>query len=110
MSVPVIPVGRLWWCVAPSWWGVSRQCLAFLLVAPVPGGRKGLKIGKTAEKSLENQYDMHCPALEAALHAQPVILYIAVPFGFAFSLACAGRMYTPVKAPSILFQASPCSL
>ena len=47
---------------------------------------------------------MRCPALEAALHAQPVILYIAVSFGFPLSLACADRMYTPVggKAPAVL--------
>ena len=45
---------------------------------------------------------MPCPALEPALHAQPVILYIAVPFGFPFGLAFAGRMYIPVggEAPS----------
>ena len=41
------------------------------------------------------------PALEAALHADSIILYIAVPFGFRFSLACADRTYRPVggKAP-----------
>ena len=55
---------------------------------------------------------MPCPALEPALHAQPFILYIAVPSGFPFGLACPDSMYTPVggKAPSVHFSASPCSL
>ena len=72
-----------------SWWGVSW------------GGER-----------FENWYDLPCPALEPALHAQPVILYIAVPFGFPSGLACADRMYTPVggKAPLLLFGASPCSV
>ena len=58
-----------------------------------------------AEGSFENWYDMPCPALEPALHAQPVILYITVPFGFRFGLACADRMYIPVagKAPSLCY-------
>ena len=114
--VPVVPValgrhGRLGRCVAPSWWGVLRRCLAFLLVGPVLRGRKVLKIGTTAEKSFEIWYDTPCPAPEAALQAQPIILYIAVPFGFPFSFACADRMYTPVggRAPSVLFGAPPCS-
>ena len=72
VSVPALPVvlgrhGTLWWCIAPSWWGVLRRCLAFLMLGRVPGGRKVLKIGTTAEKSFENWYDMRCPALEAAL-------------------------------------------
>ena len=48
---------------------------------------------------------MPYPALEPALHAQPVILYIAVPFGFPFGLACADRMYIPIggKAPSVRY-------
>ena len=48
---------------------------------------------------------MPCPALEPALHAQPGILYIAVPFGFPFGLAFAGGMYTPIgrKAPSVRY-------
>ena len=58
-----------------------------------------------SEKSFENLYDIPCPALEPALHAQPVILYIAVPSGFPLSLACADRMYTPVsgKPPSVYY-------
>ena len=58
------------------------------------------------EKSFENWYDMPCPALEPALHAPPVIIYIPVPLGFPFGLACADRMYTPVggKAPSVRYQ------
>ena len=102
-SVPVVPValdrhGTLWWCVAPSWWGALRRCLAFHLVGRVLGGRK---VGMTAEKSFEIWYDMPYPALEAALHAQPITLYIAVPFGFPSSFACADLMYNPVsgKAP-----------
>ena len=46
---------------------------------------------------------MPCFALEPAIHAQPGILYITVPFGFSFGLACADRMYILVggKAPSV---------
>ena len=81
------------------------------MVGRVLGGRNVLTIGTTAAKGFEIRYDMPYPALEAALHAQPIILYIAVPFGFPFSFACADRMYTPVggKAPSVLFGAPPCS-
>ena len=65
----------------------------------------------TAVKNFEIRYNMPCPALEAALHAQPIIWYFAVPFGCPFSFACAIHMYTPVggKAPSVPFGASPCS-
>ena len=54
---------------------------------------------------------MPCPALEAVLHAQPIILYMALTFGFPFSFASADRVYTPVggKAPSVLLGAPPCS-
>ena len=82
--------------------GRALAVLGLPLGGACPGG----------EKSFENWYDMPCPALEQALHAQPVILYIAVPFSFPFGLACADGMYTPVggKAPSVLFAAFPCSL
>ena len=95
-----------------AWPGVLWRCLTFLLVQRVPGGRKVLKTGTNAEKHFENWYNMPCPALEAPSHAQAVILYIAVPFRFPFSLACADHMYTPVggKAPSVLFGASLGSL
>ena len=65
----------------------------------------------TAEKSFKIRYDMPCPALEAALHAQPIIWYFAVPFGRPFSFVCANHMYTPVggQAPSVPFGASSCS-
>ena len=54
---------------------------------------------------------MRCPALEAALHAQPIIWHFAVPFGCPFSFAYAVHMCTPVggRAPSVLLGASPCS-
>ena len=63
------------------------------------------------KKRFEIRYDMPCPALEPALHAQPIILYIAAPSSFSFSFACADRMYTRVgdKAPSVLFCAPLCS-
>ena len=60
----------------------------------------------TAEKSFQIRYDMPCPALEAAVHAQPIIWYFAVPFGRPFSLPCANHMY---KAPSVPPGATPCS-
>ena len=65
----------------------------------------------TAEKCFEIRYDMPCPAPEAALHAQPIIRYFAVPFSRPFSFAWAIHMYTPVsgKAPSVPLGASPCS-
>ena len=58
-----------------------------------------------AEKRFQNWYDTACPALEPATHAQRVILYIAVPFGFPFTLACADRIHIPVggKAPSVRY-------
>ena len=65
----------------------------------------------TAEKSFPIWYDTPCPALEAALHAQPIIWYFAVPFGRPLSFACPIHMYTPVggKAPSVPLGASPFS-
>ena len=106
-SVPVVPValgrhGTLWWCAAPLMVGH-----ALALLGLPPGGAC-----PSGEKNFENWYDMPSPALERALHAEPVILYIVVPSGFPFGLACADRMYTPVgsKAPLVLFDASPCSL
>ena len=59
-------------------------------------GKKVLIIGKTGGKLFAIRYDMLCPALEAALHAQPISWYIAVPFGCPFRFACADHMYTPV--------------
>ena len=77
----------------------------------VLGGRKILIIGTTAGKRFEIRYDMPCPALGAALHAEATILYMAVPFGIPFTFACADCMHTSVggKAPSVLFGAAPCS-
>ena len=51
-----------------------------------------------------------CPAL-AALHAQPIIRYFAVPLGRPVSLVCAIHMYSPVsgKAPSVPLGAAPSS-
>ena len=65
----------------------------------------------TAGKNFQIHYDTPCPALEAALHAQPIIWYLAVAFGRPLSFACAIHMYTPVggKAPSVPLGASPCS-
>ena len=82
-----------------------------LIMGRVLGGRNVLIIGTTAEKGFQIWYELPCPALEAAFRAQPIILYMVVPFGFPFSFACADRMYTPVgcKAPLVLFGASPCS-
>ena len=70
-----------------------------------------MTIGTTAEKIFEIRYDMPCPVLEAELHAQPVIWYIAVRFGCSFSFPCADRMYTPVggKSPLVVLRASSCS-
>ena len=79
-------------CVSPAVQAV-KCCLA-----------SGLDPSVTpAEESFENCYHMPCPALEPALHAQPIILYVAVPFGFPFGLASADRMYIPVggKAPPV---------
>ena len=82
-----------------------------LMLERVLMGRKVATIGTTAEKSFQIRYDMPCPALEALLHAQPIIWYFAVPFSCPFSFACADHMYTPVggKAPSVSLNASPCS-
>ena len=92
----------LWWCIAPLMVGRALAVLGLPLGGACSGG----------EKRFENWYDMLCCALEPALHAQHVILYLAVPPGFPFGLACANRMYNPVggKAPSVLFGACPCSL
>ena len=85
----------LWWCIAPLMVGRALAVLGLPLGGACPGG----------EKSFENWYDMPCPAVEPALHAQPVILYTAVRFGFPFGLACADGMYSPVggKAPSVRY-------
>ena len=82
--------------------GRALVVLGLLLGAACPG----------VEKRFENRYNIPCPSFEPALDARPVIVYILVPFGFPFGLACADCMYTPVggKAPSVLFGASPCSL
>ena len=76
---------------------------------PPPWGRKIATVGMTDGKSFQIRYDTPCPALEAALHAQPIIWYFAVPFGRPLSFACAIHMYTPVggKAPSVPLGASP---
>ena len=65
----------------------------------------------TAGKNFQIRYVTPCPALEAALYAQPIIWYFAVPFGRPPSFACAIHMYTPIggKAPSVPLGASPCS-
>ena len=57
------------------------------------------------EKGFENWCDMPCPALAPALHAQPVILYIALPFDISFGLACGDGRYTTVSgtAPSVRY-------
>ena len=62
-----------------------------------------MTIGTTAEKSFEIRYGMPCPALQVELHAQPIIWYIALPFFFPFSFACADHMYALFggKAPSV---------
>ena len=99
-SVPVVPVvlgrhGMLWWGIAPLMVETALAVLGLPLGMACPG----------EEKSFENWYDMPCPALQPALHAQSVILYILVPFGFPFGLACANSMYTPVggKSPSVRY-------
>ena len=65
----------------------------------------------TARKSFQIRYNTPCPALEAALHAQPIIWPFAAPFCRPLSSACAIHMYTPVggKAPSVPIGAFPCS-
>ena len=78
-------------CVGPVWY-VLTVCRP-LMVGRVLRGRKVATIGTTAEKSFEIRYDMPCPALEASLHAKPIIWYFAVPFGCPFSFACADHMY-----------------
>ena len=64
----------------------------------------------TAAKSFQIRCYIPCPAL-AALHAQPIIRFFAVPFGCPFSFACSIPMYTPVggQAPSVTLGASSCS-
>ena len=84
----------------------------FRLCAASPSwGRNVATVGMTAGKSFQIWYDTPCPALEAALHAQPIIWYFAVPFGCPLSFARAIHMYTPVggKALSVPLVASPCS-
>ena len=83
--------------------GTFPLCAAPPMVGCVLRGRKVATTGTTAEKRFQIQYDMPCPALEAALHAQPIVWYFAVPFGCPFGLACANHMYTPIggKAPSV---------
>ena len=65
----------------------------------------------TDGKRLPIRYDTACPALEAALHAQPIVWYFAAPFCRPLSFASAIHMKTPVggKAPSVPLGASPCS-
>ena len=75
------------------WAGMVRFDCAPL---PPPWGRKVATVSMTAGKSLQIWYDTPCPALEAALHAQPIIWYFAVPFGRPLSFACAIHMYTQV--------------
>ena len=62
-------------------------------------GRKVETIGTTAKKRFGIPYDMPCPALEAGVHAQPIIWYFAVPYGCPFSFACAGaaRRHMPLR-------------
>ena len=97
-------------CVGPAWYVLTVR--RPLMVGRVLAGRKVATIGTTAEKNFEIRYDMPCPALEAALHAQPIIWHFAVPFGCPFSFACADHMYSPVggKAPLVLLGAFPWSL
>ena len=66
--------------------------------------------GLTTAKNFHIRCHIPCPAL-AALHAQLIIRYFAVPFGRPFGFACAIHRYTPVrgKAPSVPPGASPCS-
>ena len=92
----------LWWCTAHLIVGRASAVLGLPLAGACPGG----------EKSFENWYDLPRPALEPALHAQPVILYIAVPFSLPLGLTCADHLYIPVggKAASVLLGASPCFL
>ena len=77
-SVPVVPValgphGMLCWCIAPLMVGRAVAVLGLGLGGACPWGRKVLKTGTT------------CPVPpEPALHAQPGILYIPVPFVFPF--------------------------
>ena len=79
---PVRPICLGPSCILPTAQAVTC-CLASCLDPSV----------SLAEKGYENWCDMPCPALELALHAQSVILYVAVPFGFPFCLASADRMY-----------------
>ena len=81
--VPVVPValdphGMLWWCIAPLMVGRAVAVLGLPLGGACPWG----------EKIFENLYEVPCAALEPALHAQPSILYIAVPLGFPRSRLC----------------------
>ena len=77
------------------------------MVGRVLRGKKVSTFAPTAEKEFEIRYDMPCPALEAALHAQLIIWYFAVLFGSPFRFARADHMHTPVggKAPSVLLGA-----
>ena len=97
-------------CVGPAWYVLTVRPPPPMVVR-VLRGKKVATMGTTAEKSFEIRYNMPCPALEAGLHTQPIIWYFAVPFGCAFSFACADHMYTPVggKAPWVPLGASPSS-
>ena len=118
-ACPAVRCVGQWWpcrvssgcssCVGPAWYLLTVRCP--LLVRRVLRGRKVATIGTTAGKRFEIRYDMPCPALEAALHAQPIIWYFAVPFSFLLSFACANQMYTPAggKAPSVPSGAPLCS-
>ena len=96
----------------PSWWSVLWWCLAFPLVRCIPGGRKPFKTGTTAGKGVKIGTTCPVPPWRHRYMHNPSYIYIAVPFGFSFRLAPAGRIYNLVggKAPSVLFGASPCSL
>ena len=90
-------------CVGPAWSVFAVRRL------PTVGEKSNDKWFDRCKK-FSNSCHFPCPA-RAALHAQPIIWYFAVPFERPFSFACAIHMYTPVggKAPSVSLGASPCS-
>ena len=89
--VQVFCLLRCW--LAPVAWGGHGTFV--LCAACPPWGRKVLTSGRTAAKTFfPIRCPFPCPAL-AVLHAQPIILYLAVLCSRPSSFPCAMHMYTP---------------
>ena len=90
-------------CVRPAWYVLTVR--RPLIVGEKSNDRWSDRCEKFPNSVLHSLFAL------AALHAQSIIPYFAMPFGRLFSFACAIHMYTPVggKAPSVPLGASPCS-